>query len=150
MDSVVRADAKKCKNIDKSYNLFCRWNQKELGCYSVMIDGRGIHKCIAKEIKLFEEIQEANSNEHPITELYRNISFLSIVGHGDDFRTYCLLAKNSYSPTHWQIKMLVHCNDSKAEHPHLEWEKPLHVLILKSAFKVFDPGICLPLYLPSN
>ncbi|XP_028547488.1 proline-rich receptor-like protein kinase PERK2, partial [Dendrobium catenatum] len=87
MDYVVRADAKKCKNIDKSYNLFCRWNQKELGCYIVMIDGRGIHKCIAKEIKLFEEIQEANSNEHPVTELYRNISFLSIEGHGVDFRT---------------------------------------------------------------
>ncbi|KAI0495276.1 hypothetical protein KFK09_025426 [Dendrobium nobile] len=112
----------KCKNIDKSYNLFCRWNQKELGCYSVMIDGGGIHKCIAKEIKLFEEIQEANSNEHPVTELYRNISFLSIVGHGVDFRTYCLFAKNSYSPTHWQIKMPVHFNDSKAEHPHLKWE----------------------------
>ncbi|XP_020676448.1 pentatricopeptide repeat-containing protein At3g26630, chloroplastic-like [Dendrobium catenatum] len=64
----------KCKNIDKSYNLFCIWKQKELVCYSAMIDGCGIHRCIAKAVKLFDqEIQEANSNEHPVTELYKKI-----------------------------------------------------------------------------
>ncbi|PKU76077.1 Serine/threonine-protein kinase SAPK10 [Dendrobium catenatum] len=33
---------------------------------------------------------------------------------------------------------------------HFDWGKPLHVVILKYAFKVFDPGICLSPYLPSN
>ncbi|KAL0910256.1 hypothetical protein M5K25_021219 [Dendrobium thyrsiflorum] len=39
------------------------------------------------------------------------------------------------------LEMLVQFKDSKAEPPHLDWGKPLHVVILKSAFKVFDPGI---------
>ncbi|KAH0459545.1 hypothetical protein IEQ34_012359 [Dendrobium chrysotoxum] len=37
-------------------------------------------------------------------------------------------------------EMLVPLNDSKAEPPHLNWGKPLHVIILKPAFKIFDPS----------
>ncbi|KAI0504654.1 hypothetical protein KFK09_015606 [Dendrobium nobile] len=51
-------------------------------------------------------------------------------------------AENSCSPTNGQTEMLVHFKDSKVGLPHLDWGKPLHVVILKSAFKVFDPGIC--------
>ncbi|KAH0466614.1 hypothetical protein IEQ34_003852 [Dendrobium chrysotoxum] len=58
-----------------------------------------------------------------------------------DFTNEWFFAKKSYSPINWQIEMLVQFNDSKAEPPHLDWGKPLHVIILKFAFKVFDPGI---------
>ncbi|PKU75777.1 Pentatricopeptide repeat-containing protein [Dendrobium catenatum] len=53
-----------------------------------------------------------------------------------------LCDENSYSPTNWQTEMLDQFKDSKVQPHPLDWGKPLHVVILKSAFKVFDPGIC--------
>ncbi|PKU59660.1 BTB/POZ domain-containing protein [Dendrobium catenatum] len=41
-------------------------------------------------------------------------------------------------------------DDNEHKVHHLDWGKPLHVVIPNSAFKVFDRGICLPLYLHSN
>ncbi|PKU60936.1 hypothetical protein MA16_Dca028408 [Dendrobium catenatum] len=64
-----------------------------------------------------------------------------------DFRRDRLYAKNSYPPPNWQIEMLFQFKDPKVEPPHLDWGKPLHIVLLKSTFKVFDPGICLPPYI---
>ncbi|PKU73565.1 hypothetical protein MA16_Dca023677 [Dendrobium catenatum] len=120
-----------------------------------------------------------------MTDLYRNMSILAVLGHGLMGKTtplqqvyedemikkwicVCnnfeeeernktkwenvfaslsggiwkrdwLCAENSCFPTNWQTKMLIHFKDSKVGLPHLDWGKPLHVVILKSAFKVFDP-----------
>ncbi|PKU60550.1 Pumilio like 3 [Dendrobium catenatum] len=52
-----------------------------------------------------------------------------------------ICAENSCSPTNGQTEMLVHFKDSKVGLPQLDWGKPLHVVILKSSFQVFDPGI---------
>ncbi|KAL0910299.1 hypothetical protein M5K25_021266 [Dendrobium thyrsiflorum] len=129
------------------------------------------------------------SNEHPGTNLYRNISLLSIVGHGGmgkttllqhektqeiDLKMWVCVSNNfdvrkDIADMLESLKMnrppldtlyalqnesymlqitiasttLVQFNCSKAETPHLDWGKPLHVIILKSAFKVFDSGIWL-------
>ncbi|KAH0457127.1 hypothetical protein IEQ34_015034 [Dendrobium chrysotoxum] len=37
-------------------------------------------------------------------------------------------------------EMLVQFNDFKVEPPHVDWGKPHHVVILKPAIKIFDPG----------
>ncbi|KAH0457228.1 hypothetical protein IEQ34_015135 [Dendrobium chrysotoxum] len=98
---------------------------------------------------------------------YSGYDLIFTVGVSDFMKDW-FFAENSYSSTNWQIKfkvdyfnqnesymlqitiasatlyeILVQFNDSKAEPPHLDWGKPLHVVILKSTFKVFDPGICL-------
>ncbi|KAH0467674.1 hypothetical protein IEQ34_002707 [Dendrobium chrysotoxum] len=87
--------------------------------------------------------------QYEIWERYADLVF--VVGVSD-FMKDCFFAENSYSPTNWQIKfkvdyfnqnesymlqilvasttlfeMLVQFNDSKAEPPHLDWGKPLHV-----------------------
>ncbi|KAL0918800.1 hypothetical protein M5K25_010836 [Dendrobium thyrsiflorum] len=127
------------------------------------------------------------SNELPGTNLYINISLLSIVGHGGmgkttllqhekteeiDLKMWVCVSNNfdvrkDIADMLEPLKMsrppldtlyalqnesyllqitiasstLVQFNCSKVESPHLDWGKPLHVIILKSAFKVFDPGI---------
>ncbi|KAI0511457.1 hypothetical protein KFK09_012087 [Dendrobium nobile] len=88
----------KCGNIDKAYNLFCRWKQKDLVCYSAMIAGFGIHGCAEKAIKLFEEIQEANSKPDAICF----VSLLSACSHSGmvkEGKKYFELMRSKYCIT---------------------------------------------------
>ncbi|PKA53897.1 Putative pentatricopeptide repeat-containing protein [Apostasia shenzhenica] len=50
----------KCGDLRRAYDLFCRWNRKDLVCYSSMIAGFGIHGCGREAIGVFEELKEAN------------------------------------------------------------------------------------------
>uniref|UniRef100_A0ACD5YAZ6 Uncharacterized protein n=2 Tax=Avena sativa TaxID=4498 RepID=A0ACD5YAZ6_AVESA len=85
----------KCGNIEKALDLFCRWTQRDLICYSSMISALGMHGCGKDAIAVFNELLDDGFDPDGICF----VSVLNACSHTgllEEGRRYFQMMKDEY------------------------------------------------------